>query len=80
MIGFQTAWECVSNSSLRIAARFLNNTRSALLEANAYIEPMIRARRADMERFGNDWQDRPVRTPRARLLEKRTIIDDAFTE
>ncbi|KAI0721403.1 cytochrome P450 [Cerioporus squamosus] len=42
-----------------IAACFVNNTRSALVEARAYIEPMIRARRAEMERLGKDWQDRP---------------------
>ncbi len=64
-----------------MAARFLNSTRVALLEANSYIEPMIRERRADMERFGNDWQDRPVRTSwHALLLKKRSLIGHGFTE
>ncbi|RPD82682.1 cytochrome P450 [Lentinus tigrinus ALCF2SS1-7] len=42
-----------------IAVPFLNNSRSALVEARAFMEPLIQARRADMERFGPNWQNRP---------------------
>ena len=33
-----------------------------MLEGRAYIDPIIRARKSEMERYGNDWQNRPVRT------------------
>ena len=55
--------------SLRIAARILDNARSALFEGRECIEPLIRARRADMERFGPNWQDRPVGIPYTLSLE-----------
>ncbi|KAI0721404.1 cytochrome P450 [Cerioporus squamosus] len=42
-----------------IAARIVNKSHSALLEGLAYLEPMVRARRAAMDQFGNDWRDRP---------------------